>query len=69
MKIYTYRFMWKIKDSSNICFKVITDTESGLEQFEKALLALDNLDKASKEYLSEMDCSKIGIYENIFGGE
>lgn len=60
--IYSYRYMWRVSDNSEgICFKVVTDTLQGLEEFEKALLSLDNLTDCAKEYLHEYDCSKIGI--------
>lgn len=69
MKIFTYRFMWKLKGSDLINFKVITDTSNGLASFEEALLKLQDLDSACKEYLSEIDVSLIGKVDTIFGGK
>lgn len=69
MKIFTYRYMWKIKDSDRICFKIITDTKSGLEQFEQALLQLPDIVSALKEYISEIDCDLVGIVDTILGGK
>lgn len=58
MSIFTYRYMWKLSGSDQINLKIVTDTVSGLESFEKALLELPNLDSACKEYLQEYDCLK-----------
>lgn len=59
MKIYCYRYMWKLKDSASLNFKVLTDTEEGLLEFEKNLLVIPNLELAGKEYLHEMECEKL----------
>lgn len=69
MKIYTYRFMWRLSGSDNICFKIVTDTSEGLKQFEDSLLKLENIELAGKEYLHEYDCSKLGLFESIFKKE
>lgn len=64
--LYTYRYMWKIKSSESINFKIVTDTEDGLMLFEEALLKLDGIVSCAKEYLHEYDCSKLGVFEKIF---
>lgn len=69
MIVFTYRYMWKNKGSSQICFKIVSDIDSGLKSFEEQLLALDNLESCAKEYLHEYDCSKVGVFEKIFEKE
>lgn len=69
MKVYTYRYLWKMKDSSQVNFKIVSDVKDGLKAFEDALFKLEGLEKASKEYLHEYDCALIGKFESIFGGE
>lgn len=69
MKVFTYRYMWKLKDSSSVNFKIVSDVESGLKSFESSLLALDGIEKCAKEYLHEYDCSLIGKFESLFGGD
>ncbi|UPW41622.1 hypothetical protein [Peromfec virus RodF8_38] len=66
MKIYTLRYMWKIKGSDSVNFKVITDTEEGLEQFEEALLQFPDLVSAGSEYIQEYDCARVGVFNKIF---
>lgn len=67
--VYTYRYMWKLKGSENVNFKIVSDTVAGLEAFEVELLKLDNLESAGKEYLHEYDVSCVGRFDSIFGGE
>lgn len=66
MNVFSYRYLWQIDGNENICFKIVTDTENGLKQFETSLLALEGLIRASKEYLHEYDCSKCGVFEKIY---
>lgn len=66
MKIYCYRYMWLVEGSDSVNFKIVTDTVEGLQQFEQALLKVDGLKSAGKEYLHEYDCSAIGKFEKIF---
>lgn len=69
MKVFTYRYMWKLKDSASVNFKIVSDVESGLIEFEKALLSLENVEKVAKEYLHEYDCTLIGKFETLLGGD
>lgn len=69
MKVICYRYMWQLKGSDQINFKIVTDVESGLKAFEQSLLALEGLERCAKEYLHEYDCSSIGKFESIFGGD
>lgn len=67
--VFSYRYMWKLKDNSSINFKIVTDTSDGLKFFEDSLKSLDNLESVAKEYLHEYDCSKIGVFESVYGGD
>lgn len=66
--VFTYRYMWQLKDSDKVNFKIVSDTSEGLKLFEDSLLKLDNLERAGKEYLHQYDCSLIGLFTTIFGG-
>lgn len=66
--VYTYRYMWQVKGSDKVNFKILSDTADGLKLFEDSLLKLDNLERAGKEYLHQYDCSLIGLFTTIFGG-
>ncbi len=63
--VYTYRYMWQVKDNKSVNFKIVTDTEEGLSLFEKNLLALPDIERASKEYISQIDISKMGLFESL----
>lgn len=64
--VYTYRYMWRVKDSSQVNFKIVSDVRPGLDEFEKHLLALPGLESAGREYLHEYDCSLIGSFDKLF---
>lgn len=68
MKVFTYRYMWMIKGNPNVNFKIVSDIETGLVEFEKALLALEGVEKVAKEYLHEYDSTLIGKFETLLGG-
>lgn len=63
--VYSYRYMWQLKDSSDVCFKIVTDTEKGLSEFEDHLLAVPGLERCCKEYISQVDCSLMGIFTSL----
>lgn len=63
--VYTYRYMWQVKGNKSVNFKIVTDTEEGLTFFEKSLKALPDLERASKEYISQIDISKMGLFESL----
>lgn len=64
--LYTYEYMWKVKGSESVNFKIITDVLSGHESFVEALKKLDNVECASRTYLSEIDVSKYHVDEVLF---
>lgn len=75
-KIYCYKFMWKSKttddngnDCERFCFKIVTDTVAGLSAIEDALSADVSVVLLGKEYLYEIDCTKLGIFETLKGGD
>lgn len=63
--IYTYRYMWRIVGSDSVYFKVVTDTPEGIDQFEAALKSTAGILSIAREYLHEIDCSRLGIFEKI----
>lgn len=65
MKIYTYRFAWRLKDSDKVNIKVLTDTLDGLENFASYLKTLDGVEMACREYVSEFDFEKFGFVDNL----
>ena len=69
MVVLTYRYMWQIKDSDHVCFKIVSDVPDGLKRFEDDLLSLEGLERCAKEYLHEYNCESIGKFEVIFGGD
>lgn len=63
--VYTYRYMWLVEGSKSVNFKIVTDTDEGLKLFEANLAKVPKIEKISREYICEIDVSKMGIYENI----
>ena len=66
--VYTRRYMWKLKNSDSVNFKIFSDTEVGHAAFIKQLKLLPDLEKASYEYLHEYDVSKIGVFVDLAEG-
>lgn len=66
MKLFTFRYMWRVEGDNHLQFKMVTDTASGLEQFEKSLLELPGLTLAGREYLNEFDVSRIAVLEKFY---
>lgn len=64
--VYTYRYMWKVDSSENVNFKIVSDTQEGVDAFEKALLSVDGLVSCAKEYLHQYDVSRVGVFEKVF---
>lgn len=69
MKVFTYRYLWQIDGSDKVNFKIVTDVTEGLLEFEKHLLLLPGVVKAAKEYIHEYDCTLIGKFESLLGGD
>lgn len=69
VSIFSYRYMWQTEGDESVNFKIHTDTCEGLKSFEDNLLLLPGIKNVAKEYLHEYDCSKIGVFEPIKGGE
>lgn len=64
--LYTYEYMWKVKGSDSVKFKIITDVLDGHTQFIDMLKKVDNIECASRTYLSEVDVSKYHTDEVLF---
>lgn len=69
MRVYTYRFMWLVEGHDQINFKIVSDTEKGLAEFESSLKSLPGIVKAGKEYLHEYDVARIGVFTDILFSE
>ncbi|QXN75101.1 hypothetical protein [Microvirus mar26] len=66
MVVYTYRYMWKLLGSSDINFKIVTDTDTGHSAFIDQIKGLNNLESAAREYLHEYDTTKIAVVDTFF---
>lgn len=69
MKVYTYRYMWKVSGEDNLKFKIVSDVEEGHKFFQDELLKIENLDSCAYEYLHEYDVERIGIFTNLYKKE
>lgn len=65
MKIFTYRYVWRLKGSETLNFKIVTDTEKGLLEFEDKLFSIPEIESCGKEYLHEYEVSKIGVFVSL----
>lgn len=54
-RVYTYRYMWKVKDSEQVQLKYISDVKAAHDLFRKALQSDDNVVSALCEYIGEVD--------------
>lgn len=66
-KIFTYRYLFKLDDTEDgkINVKIVTDTQQGLEAFEKSLLEEGKVLACMKEYICEYDLSFLGMTTTI----
>lgn len=69
MSIVTVRYMWRVLNSENVMFKIVTDTVEGHSLFVNELLKIPDLISAGSEYLHEYDCSRVGVFEKIYNKE
>ena len=70
--LYTFKYLWTLSGEDNkgkVNFKVVTDTLSGLIEFEKEVLKMPNLERFGREYIQEYDCSRICKFDSIKGVE
>lgn len=58
--LVTYRYMWKVSGNDSVCVKVVTDLPAGHDLVVKAILNIEGLESAAREYLHEFDVSRIG---------
>lgn len=54
-RIFTYRYMWKTKDSEHIQVKYISDVTKAHTAFRECLQKDDNVLSAMCEYIGEVD--------------
>ena len=67
--VFTYRYMWQLKGNKSVNFKIVTDTEDGLALFEKNLKDIPGIERAVKYYISQIDLTKMGLYETLIKNE
>lgn len=67
--LYNVRVMFKFKDSDTISFKILTDTQEGIEKFIESVSNIKEVVSLSYEYLSEYKCSLLGQCVNVFNRE
>lgn len=66
--LFQVRILFKIKDKDSIYYKIVTDTQSCIDEFINRLKSLEDIEKISCEYLCEYDCSRLGEIINVFNG-
>lgn len=64
-KIYTYRYIWLMKNSDKLNVRIISGIKEEHEQFVKVLLENDDVEKASRVYVCEYDIVKMDDYEPV----
>lgn len=64
-KIYTFRYIFKMKDSESLGVKYVTDTLIALETFEREILSSVDIVSCVKEYVGEVDISQTGFVTTV----
>lgn len=64
-KIYTYRYIWLIKNNDKLNVRIISGIKEEHEQFVKVLLDNVDVEKASRVYVCEYDIVKMDDYEPV----
>lgn len=59
MKIYTLRYLFLLKDSEQVNYKIVSDCLSGHKSLFESMKSDENLVKCTYEYLNEYDCDKL----------
>lgn len=59
MKIYTLRYLFTLKGSEQVNYKIVSDCLEGHRKLFEAMRADDSLVKCTYEYLNEYDCGKL----------
>lgn len=65
VSIVTRRYIFHLKSTDTYCVRVVSDVPEGLVAFEKQLLCDSDIDKASSEYLHEIDVSQTAIVRTV----
>lgn len=64
-KIYTYRYIWLMKDNDKLNVRIISGVKEEHEQFVKVLHENKAVEKASRVYVNEYDVTKMDDYEPV----
>lgn len=63
--IYVYRYMWLMQGNENMCVKVLSGTLEEQAMFINSLRSSEEVTKAVRVYLHEIDISLIEMYDKI----
>lgn len=63
--IYTYRYIWLMKDNDKLNVRIISGVKEEHEQFVKVLQENKLVEKASRVYVNEYDVTKMDDYEPV----
>lgn len=66
-KIYTFQYLWQIKDGDDkkTCVKIVTDVMAGHLAFKQMLKESPDVIQANCVYLNEYDVSRLEQYEIV----
>ncbi|UPW41999.1 hypothetical protein [Dipodfec virus RodF1_43] len=68
--LYCYRYVWKEKGQETLNFRIVTDTEDGLQKFaDQIIQEFGDLERLGREYVCEYDVSKLCLLEPLYGVE
>ncbi|WGL31099.1 hypothetical protein [Dipodfec virus UOA04_Rod_718] len=68
--LYCYRYVWKVKGQETLNFRIVTDTEDGLQQFaDQIIQEFGDLERLGREYVCEYDVSKLCLLEPLYNVE
>lgn len=68
--VYVYRYLLKLRtafgeENERLALKVVSETYEGHLCFVDSLIKDENVLAVGREYVCEMDCSLVGIFENV----
>lgn len=61
----TYKYIWKEKDSQNLCVKFITGTDLEHVKFQETLKNTETVETAMREYVHEINMAYFGFTEPV----
>lgn len=67
--LYSYRYMWRLKDSDVVNFKIVTDLPEGHDLFISKIKEISGLESFGREYLCSYSTSQLCFFEPLFSSE